>query len=101
MNALLFLPLVQPLIVAGVIALGLSAMAACWLLPLALLFGLLLVQAAAWSGLGFALLLMLLMLLMLPGFVLGALATLCYGGACWLLIELILSRPWEKTGGAN
>ena len=98
MNALLFLPLVQPLIVAGVLALGLSAMAACWLLPVSLVLSLLAVQAAAWSGLGFALLLM---LLMLPGFVLGALATLCYGGACWLLIELILSRPWEKTGGAN
>ena len=98
MHALLFLPLVQPLIVAGVLALGLSAMAACWLLPLALLFGLLLVQAAAWAGLGFALLLV---CLLLPGFVLGTLAALCYGGACWLLIELILSRPWEKTGGAN
>ena len=98
MNALLFLPLVLPLIVAGVIAVGFLAMSACWLLPLTLCVALLAVQAAAWSGLGFALLLV---CLLLPGFVLGALATLCYGGACWLLIELILSRPWEKTGGAN
>ena len=98
MNALPLLPLVLPLLGVGILAVCLLAMAACWLLPLTLGVGLLLVQAAAWSGLGFALLLM---LLLLPGFVLGTLAALCYGGACWLLIELILSRPWEKTGGAN
>ena len=58
-------------------------------------------ELACTSARCLCLLLLLLVCLLLPGFVLGALATLCYGGACWLLIELILSRPWEKTGGAN
>ena len=96
MNPYPFLTLVQPLFGAGVIALGLSAMAVCWLLPLTLLFGLLAVQAAAWAGLGLALLLV---LLLLPGFVLGSLAAVCYAGACWLLVELILGWPSKKADG--
>lgn len=95
MSAYLLLPLVQPLIVAGVIAIALFAAAVCWLLPLALCVALCFTQAAAWVGLGFALLLT---ALMLPAFVVWSVLGLGYAVVCWLVIELSLSRSWKKTG---
>ena len=102
MSAFLFLPLVQPLIVAGVLVLALFAAALCWLLPLALCVALCVSLAAAWVSVGFALLMV---ALLLPDFVMWSVLGLCYGVACWLLIELILSHPRKKAGwtggGAN
>jgi len=96
MSAFLLLVLFQPLIVAGVLALGLFAAAVCWLLPLALCVALCFTQAAAWVGLGFALLLT---ALTLPGFVLWSVLGLGYAVACWLLIEFSLGGPSKKTDG--
>lgn len=96
MNALPLLLLVLPLLGVGILAVGLLAIAVCWLHCLALVFGLLFVQAAAWSGLGLALLVL---AALLPGAVLGAMATLCYGGACWLFIQLVLGRDGEGANG--
>jgi len=96
MNLALFLPLVLPLIAAGILLVALLGIALCWLPFLAFGFGLLVLQAAAWSGMGFALLLL---TLMLPSAVLGGLATLCYGGACWLFIQLVLGRDGEGANG--